>query len=250
MSGVRVIGERVSRSYGPVEILHQVSFRVEPGEMVAITGPSGSGKTTLLQLIGAIDRPTSGRLFVGDTELGSLAKTAIFRRYTVGFVFQLHHLLPTLTAAQNVELPMAATHTPRRQREQRALALLEEVGLGDRGHSYPSELSGGERQRVAIARALINEPPLVLADEPTGALDSVASMRIWDLLCQVRERRGTTVIFASHSQLLTEHADRVLTMLDGQLVTPDGVTDGSLALERAGRESHEEGRYRGLGDVA
>ncbi len=246
MSGVRVVAERVSRSYGPVEILHQVSFQVEPGEMVAITGPSGSGKTTLLQLIGAIDRPTSGRVLVGDTDVGSLSKAAIFRRQTVGFVFQLHHLLSTLTAAQNVELPLAAAHVPRRERERRALALLDEVGLGGRGKSFPSELSGGERQRVAIARALINEPPLVIADEPTGALDSVASMRIWDLLCEVRERRGATVIFASHAELLTEHADRVLQMLDGRLLD-DG---SSLALERAGSEDHESRRYRGLGGVA
>ncbi len=257
MSGVRVIAEQVSRSYGPVEILHQVSFTVEPGEMVAVTGPSGSGKTTLLQLIGALDRPTSGRMIVGDTDIGTLQKAALFRRHTVGFVFQLHHLLPTLTAAQNVELPLAAAHVHRREREQRVHELLVEVGLGDRGGSFPSELSGGERQRIAIARALVNEPPLVIADEPTGALDSVASMRIWDLLCQVRERRGATVIFASHSELLTEHADRVIGMLDGRIVeggdgNPIGGDDdgGAFALERAGWKEHERRPSDGLGDAA
>jgi ABC-type lipoprotein export system ATPase subunit len=223
--GVRVLAQDVRRCYGRSEILHGVSFVVEPSELVVLTGASGSGKTTLLQLIGSLDRPTSGRILVGDIDVGNLQHPAVFRRDTVGFVFQLHYLLPALTAQQNVELPMVARQTSRRERAQRALALLEEVGLGDRGGSLPAELSGGERQRVAIARALINEPPLVLADEPTGALDSVASRRVWELLEQVRTTHGATIIVASHEQALADSADRVMHMLDGRLVDgSDGVT--------------------------
>ena len=223
--GVRVVAQDVRRCYGRSEILHGVSFVVEPSELVVLTGASGSGKTTLLQLVGSLDRPTSGRILVGDIDVGNLHHPARFRRDTVGFVFQLHYLLPALTAQQNVELPMLARRTSRRERAQRALALLDEVGLGDRGNSLPEELSGGERQRVAIARALINEPPLVLADEPTGALDSVASRRVWELLEQVRNTHGATIIVASHEQALAESADRVMHMLDGRLVDgSDGAT--------------------------
>ena len=220
MPGASVIVEDASRAYGRAEVLHQVSFTVEPGELVALTGPSGSGKTTLLQLIGSLDRPTSGRILVNGVSVGELRRPAIFRRSTVGFVFQLHYLLPALSARQNVELGMAAAHVPRRERANRASALLEEVGLPDRGDSLPSELSGGERQRVAIARALANQPPLVLADEPTGALDTVASGQVWRLLSDVRARRGTTVIIASHDLTLGEHADRSLHLVDGRLTQP------------------------------
>jgi ABC-type lipoprotein export system ATPase subunit len=223
MPGARVSVEAVSRAYGRAEVLHEVSFAVAPGELVALTGPSGSGKTTLLQLIGSLDRPTSGRILVDGVSVGELRRPAIFRRSTVGFVFQLHYLLPALSARQNVELGMAAAHVPRRERANRASALLEEVGLADRGRALPSELSGGERQRVAIARALANQPPLVLADEPTGALDTVASGQIWRLLGDVRARRGTTVIVASHDLTLGEHADRSLHLVDGRL-TPPGPT--------------------------
>jgi putative ABC transport system ATP-binding protein len=239
--GVRVVAQDVRRCYGRSEILHGVSFVVEPSELVVLTGASGSGKTTLLQLIGSLDQPTSGRILVGDIDVGHLQHPALFRRDTVGFVFQLHYLLPALTAQQNVELPMLARRTSRRERAQRALALLDEVGLGDRGDSLPEELSGGERQRVAIARALINEPPLVLADEPTGALDSVASRRVWDLLEQARSTHGATIIVASHEQALAESADRVMHMLDGRLVDgSDGATVekvDSAAASAAGLES-------------
>jgi ABC-type lipoprotein export system ATPase subunit len=228
MPGASVIVQDASRAYGRTEVLHQVSFTVEPGELVALTGPSGSGKTTLLQLIGSLDRPTSGRILVNGISVGELRRPAIFRRSTVGFVFQLHYLLPALSARQNVELGMAAAHVPRRERANRASALLEEVGLPDRGDSLPSELSGGERQRVAIARALANQPTLVLADEPTGALDTVASGQVWRLLSDVRARRGTTVIIASHDLTLGEHADRSLHLVDGRLTQP-----GTAPLEPA-----------------
>jgi ABC-type lipoprotein export system ATPase subunit len=220
MPGASVIAERVSRAYGRAEILHEVSFAVEPGELVALTGPSGSGKTTLLQLIGSLDRPTGGRILVDGVSVGELRRPAVFRRKTVGFVFQLHYLLPALSARQNIELGMVAAHVSRGDRALRASELLEEVGLADRSDALPSELSGGERQRVAIARALANRPALVLADEPTGSLDSVASRQVWQLLGDVRARGGTTVIIASHDVTLGEHADRSLHLVDGRLTDP------------------------------
>ncbi len=198
-------------------MLDDVSFAVEPGELVALTGASGSGKTTLLQLIGSLDRPTRGSIRVDDISVQDLAHPAQFRRDTVGFVFQLHHLLPPLTAQQNVELPMVAAHVPRRERAERAVALLREVGLDDRARDQPADLSGGERQRVAIARALVGQPQLILADEPTGSLDSVASHKVWQLLADVRSRRGTTVLIASHDATLAEHSDRALRLVDGRL---------------------------------
>jgi ABC-type lipoprotein export system ATPase subunit len=217
VAGASVIAQGVSRCYGTSEVLHDVSFVIEPGELVALTGPSGSGKTTLLQLIGSLDRPTRGVILVDGVDVGALRHPAPFRRATVGFVFQLHYLLPALSARQNVELPLAAAHVPRRERADRARALLGEVGLADRAEDLPSELSGGERQRVAIARALANEPPLILADEPTGALDTAASAQVWRLLSDVRTRRGATVIVASHDVTLGEHVDRSLHLVDGRL---------------------------------
>jgi ABC-type lipoprotein export system ATPase subunit len=218
MPGARVVVDHVSRRYGRTLALDDVSFEVDPSELVAFAGPSGSGKTTLLQLIGSLDRPTSGSIRVDDVAVEKLVTPAHFRRSTVGFVFQLHYLLPELSAQQNVELPMIAAHVPRQERATRSIELLEEVGLEDRARDLPAELSGGERQRVAIARALAGLPRLILADEPTGALDTVASHKVWELLGDVRDRRGTTVVVASHDPSLAEHADRELHLLDGRLV--------------------------------
>ncbi len=218
MPGARVVVEHVSRAYDRALVLDDVSFVVEPGELVALAGPSGSGKTTLLQLIGSLDRPTRGSIRVDDVAVQTLTHPARFRRETVGFVFQLHHLLPALSARENVELTMVAAHVPRHERSRRSLELLEEVGLADRAGDLPAQLSGGERQRVAIARALGGQPRLILADEPTGALDTAASHRVWELLGEVRDRRGATVIVASHDPSLADHADRSLHIADGRLV--------------------------------
>ncbi len=220
MSGARVIVEHVSRAYARSVVLNDVSFVVEPGELVALTGPSGSGKTTLLQLIGSLDRPTAGRILVDDVSVGELSRPARFRREIVGFVFQLHYLLPALTVQQNVELPLVAGRAPRRERARRSLELLDEVELAARAGDLPADLSGGERQRVAIARALAGRPRLILADEPTGSLDSVASRRVWDLLAQVRARHGTTIMIASHDATLAERVDRALRLIDGRLMPP------------------------------
>jgi len=230
--GSRVAVEHVSRSHGATQVLREVSFAVEPGEVVALTGPSGSGKTTLLQLIGSLDRPTSGAIHVDDIAVHELRHPASFRRDVVGFVFQLHHLLPSLTVQENVELTMVAAHVPRRERHTRARELLDEVGLGGRPHALPSDLSGGERQRVAIARALAGRPRLILADEPTGSLDSAASDRIWNLLVSVRERHGTTILIASHDPTLREHADRSLAISDGRVT--DAAPPATIAAPPAG----------------
>jgi putative ABC transport system ATP-binding protein len=220
MAGARVAAEHVSRAYGRALVLDDVSFVVEPGELVALTGPSGSGKTTLLQLLGSLDRPTKGRIQVDEISVGELSHPAEFRRSTVGFVFQLHYLLPALSAQENVELPLVAARVSRRERAERAVELLEEVGLADRARARPADLSGGERQRVAIARALAGRPRLILADEPTGSLDSVASRKVWELLRDVSSSRGTTVIIASHDATLAEHSDRALRLADGHLIPP------------------------------
>jgi len=226
MPGSRVTVERVNLTRGNALILSDVSFSAAPGEFVALTGPSGSGKTSLLQLIGSLDRPTSGTIMVDDVAVHALTRPTHFRRETVGFVFQLHYLLPALTVQENVELTLVAAKMHKRERAERALALLDEVSLTGRQHDMPAALSGGERQRVAIARALAAQPRLLLADEPTGALDSVSSRKIWDLLMSVRENHGTTVIVASHDQSLSQYADHTMTMVDGYL------TDGAEQPQR------------------
>jgi ABC-type lipoprotein export system ATPase subunit len=220
VAGARVVAEHVSRRYGRALVLDDVSLEIAAGELVALSGRSGSGKTTLLQLLGSLDAPTSGTIRVDDIEVQRLTSPAQFRRDVVGFVFQLHYLLPSLSAQQNIELPLVAAHVGRSERAQRAQALLEEVGLGDRARALPSDLSGGERQRVAVARALAGRPRLILADEPTGALDSSAAARVFKLLADVRDNHGTTVIVASHDQSLAKHTDRALHIVDGRLVEP------------------------------
>jgi len=231
MPGALVRAESLSRTYGERDVFRDVTFTVAPGSFVAVTGPSGSGKTTLLQLIGSLDRPTSGRILVDGIDVGALRHPARFRRSEVGFVFQGNHLLASLTVVQNVELPMVGAHVPRRRRRARALELLEQVGLPGRAHDLPSELSGGERQRVATARALANRPALVLADEPTGSLDAEASRELWRYLAALCASRSTTVIVASHDPTVAERADRSLHLAHGRLQadSPD-----ALALADAG----------------
>ena len=223
MAGAKVILSGVSRSYGNTCVLRDITFTVEPGELVALTGPSGSGKTTLLQLIGSLDKPTQGTIMVDDVAVHQLRQPAKFRRESVGFVFQLHYLLPALSAQQNVELTLVASHVHKREREQRAKELLHEVGLGNRAKALPSDLSGGERQRVAIARALAGSPRVLLADEPTGSLDSGSTHKVWDLITEVRESHGMTVIVASHDQTLVARTDRSIELFDGRMSAAAGV---------------------------
>jgi putative ABC transport system ATP-binding protein len=218
-AGAHVTVEHVSKVYdGRLRVLQDISIELFPGELVGLTGPSGCGKSTLLNLIGALDRPTSGRIVVDDVSLSDLRRPARFRRETVGFVFQLHNLLPALSARMNVEVPMIAAGVSHAERRRRAQELLVDVGLGDRAEHLPGELSGGERQRVAIARALANRPRLLLADEPTGALDSRSSRIVLDLISRLRDEHGMTVLTVSYDPGLGAWADRVVGMLDGRLV--------------------------------
>ena len=216
MSGAAVEVEHVRKGFenGRIHALEDVSLQLDPGELVALTGSSGSGKSTLLNLIGALDRPDEGEIHVAGQDVARLDDPAAYRADVVGFVFQFHNLITTLTALENVQIPMIGRRG-RAERERRARELLDEVGLNDRVDAYPPTLSGGERQRVAIARALANEPRLVLADEPTGALDSASSARVLDLVAAIRERRGMTVIIASHDPSVTERADRQVELADG-----------------------------------
>jgi len=215
--GAAVVLEGVRKSFegGRVRALEDVSLRVEPGELVALTGPSGCGKSTLLNLIGALDRPDAGSIRVDGEPLERLSNPAEYRAGTVGFVFQFHHLIPTLSALENVQVPMLGRGLGRARREARARELLGEVGLAGRADASPATLSGGERQRVAIARALANDPRLLLADEPTGALDRETGERILELLQGLRERRGTTILLVTNDDDVAARADRTLRMRDG-----------------------------------
>jgi len=221
VTGAEVVVRDVRKSFegGRIRALDGVSLHLEPGELVSLTGPSGCGKSTLLNLIGALDRPDSGEIRVGGEDVTNLDDPSRYRADTVGFVFQFHNLIPTLTALENVQVPMLGK-LRRAERERRAQQLLAETGLAERERSYPPTLSGGERQRVAIARALANEPRLLLADEPTGALDSETGEQILALLRDARERRGTTVLLVTNDDGIAARADRVLRLRDGALAAP------------------------------
>ena len=215
--------EQVVRVYGDgaeVRALDGVDLRVARGELVAVMGPSGSGKSTLLNVIGALDLPTSGRILINGTDLAQIEDEDAFRSKTVGFVFQLHNLLPTLTARENVEIPMLGKLSGE-ARQVRADELLGLVGMADRAGHLPSELSGGERQRVAVARALANDPPLILADEPTGNLDTTAGRELMSLLRQLNQTKGTTFVVVTHDHAVARQTNRVVVMQDGKIVRED-----------------------------
>jgi putative ABC transport system ATP-binding protein len=218
MTGAEVVLEHVRKVFeaGRIRALEDVSLRLEPGEFAALTGPSGSGKSTLLNLIGALDRPESGTISVDGQTLLDGDATA-YRASTVGFVFQFHNLIPVLSAAENVQVPMMG-RLAREERSKRAGALLGEVGLSGRSSAFPPTLSGGERQRVAIARALANDPRLLLADEPTGALDSETGEQIVALLQRLRATRGMTILLVTNDRSVAEQADRVLELRDGRII--------------------------------
>ena len=220
-AGAAVLVQDVSRRFGPIEALRGVDLEVVPGEMLVVTGRSGSGKSTLLNLIGGLDQPDSGRVLIDREAIWERTSNVRARRELVGFVFQQHLLLPDLSARANVEVPLIGAGLPRAVRRGRALELLSEVDLCERAEHLPSMLSGGERQRVAVARALANAPRLLLADEPTGALDSVASARIVDLLVRVRDRHGMTVIVVSYDPEAQSRADRTVTLIDGRISSPE-----------------------------
>jgi ABC-type lipoprotein export system ATPase subunit len=202
---------------GRTRAVDGATFSVRQGEFVAITGPSGCGKSTLLHLIAALERPDSGRIAVLGEDITSRHDLSRYRARTVGLVFQLHNLLPTLTAVENVEVPMYETGLGMRERRRRAHQLLELVGLADKARRRPPELSGGERQRVAIARSLSNDPPILLADEPTGNLDSKAGRSVMEALEAIHREHGLTIIMVTHDPGIAASADRIIKMLDGRM---------------------------------
>ena len=213
----------LTRVYGDgdeIRALDDVNLKVRQGELLSVMGPSGSGKSTLLNLIGALDQPTEGRVMISGQNLAQLKNVDEFRASTVGFVFQLHNLLPTLTSRENVEVPMQGRMDAKKRRE-RAEELLALVDLVDRMDHLPNQLSGGQRQRVAVARALANDPALVLADEPTGNLDSSAGKSLMELIRRLNREKGTTLLIVTHDPAVARQTDRVIVMEDGRIARED-----------------------------
>jgi lipoprotein-releasing system ATP-binding protein len=221
---LRVRGLRKAFALGAerLEVLKGIDLEVARGEFVAVVGPSGAGKSTLLHLLGALERPSAGEIFYGEVALANLSEESLarFRNQTVGFVFQFHHLLPEFTALENAMLPLLIGRRTAAEARGEAAAILQAVGLAERLRHTPSELSGGEQQRVAIARALAPGPAVLLADEPTGNLDSKTGEGVFELLRQLNRERELTVIMVTHNEALSRRADRVVHMEDGRLAIP------------------------------
>lgn len=226
MIELRDVSKTVTSGSEPLTILHSLSLNIPRGRFVAIVGPSGSGKSTLLGLIAGLDAPTSGSVLIDGVDITQLGEDALakLRGEKIGIVFQFFHLIPSLTAHENVSVPMEIAKVPDAAR--RAHALLAEVGLSERSHHYPSQLSGGEQQRVALARALANDPPVVLADEPTGNLDSANGRHILELLRGVHQSRGTTLVLVTHDRELAASADARLVLRDGHALEAVGLGVG------------------------
>jgi putative ABC transport system ATP-binding protein len=229
LTKVYQMGEEVQ-----VHALCGASMQVAAGELVAIMGPSGSGKSTLMNILGCLDQPTSGAYYLEGVEVDSLDddELAQIRGNKIGFVFQTFNLLPRATALSNVVLPLIYSGVDGRQRRERAIAALEVVGLGDRLHHRPNELSGGQQQRVAIARALVNDPSIILADEPTGNLDSKSGMEIMAVVQRLNEERGITTIFVTHEPQIAQHTQRIIRISDGRIVDDQPVSDSLRASEQ------------------
>ena len=242
---VLVETRELTKIYGngdEVVALDHVNMTIQRGEFVAVMGPSGSGKSTLLNMLGALDRPSSGQVIVDGQDLAQVKSLDRFRGRTVGFVFQLHNLLPTLSALENVEVPMRGQAGSARKQRQRAEQLLELAGLADRMHHQPGQLSGGQRQRVAVARALANQPALILADEPTGALDTKATADLMEMFVRLNSTRGITIALVTHELEVAAYTNRVIQMRDGRIVSdgsperiglppaPEAPVEGGLAI--------------------
>ena len=234
MIELRGVTKSVPSGAGTLTILHPLDLSIAAGTVAAITGPSGSGKSTLLGLVAGLDAPTAGQVVIAGIDITSLDEDGLarLRGTRIGFVFQFFHLLPSLTAYENVLVPMEIAGV--RDAEGRATRLLDEVGLADRGHHYPSQLSGGEQQRVAIARALANEPPLLLADEPTGNLDTATGHAIIELLLGINRTRRTTLVLVTHDPELAARADVAIALRDGRIVEHRGQQE-TLPVEAPGR---------------
>lgn len=213
-------GVNISKRYDKVEVLRGVSISINRGEVVSIVGPSGSGKSTLLHILGTLDKADAGKVIMNDVELTALKgnKLAKFRNIHIGFVFQFHHLLPEFSAVENVCIPGWLAGRKKSEVKKEALELLAMLGLSERTNNKPSELSGGEQQRVAVARALINKPDIILADEPTGNLDSANARDLHQLFFELRKKFNQTFLIVTHNEELAKSSDRVLTMKDGQII--------------------------------
>jgi putative ABC transport system ATP-binding protein len=228
--------ENLEKSYllgkTTVQALRGVSLTLHEGEFMVVMGPSGSGKTTLLNIIGTLDKPTSGRALIEGEDIAKMNDKQLtrLRRYKIGFVFQFHNLIPVLTALENVQLPLLTAGTPRRASEDRASQLLERVGLKDRADHLPDELSGGEQQRVAIARALANRPRIILADEPTGDLDTKTGSEVVQIMYDLAKQERAAVVVVTHDPVIAQRADRLLEMRDGRI--------SETVYEQVSREKH------------
>lgn len=220
MSTPIIIGKSIEKSYGNLKVLKGINLQINKGEVVTIVGASGAGKSTLLQIIGTLDKADTGSLSIDNQELSTLKgdKLAGFRNHKIGFIFQFHHLLPEFTALENVCIPAFIKGMNKAEAESKATELLQFLGLKSRIHHKPSELSGGEQQRVAVARALINNPAIVLADEPSGNLDSKNAKELHDLFFKLREKYNQTFVIVTHNEELANMADRKLVMKDGYMV--------------------------------
>lgn len=211
--------QNITKSFGSLQVLKGIDLTIEKGEVVSIVGPSGAGKTTLLQIIGTLDRPDTGSVLVDSIDVTSLSQKALsdFRNRHLGFVFQFHQLLPEFTAIENIMIPAYIAGTSNKKAKQRAEELLQFMGLSDRAHHKPAELSGGEQQRVAVARALVNNPAVILADEPSGSLDTKNKQELHQLFFDLRDKFGQTYVIVTHDEHLATITDRTIHMSDGQL---------------------------------
>ncbi len=213
----------IRKSFGSLEVLKGIDLHIDKGEVVSIVGPSGAGKTTLLQIIGTLDRPDAGSVIIDGIDVGQLSKKKLadFRNQHIGFVFQFHQLLPEFTAIENIMIPAYIAGVSHREAKKRAQELLEFMGLTDRASHKPNELSGGEKQRVAVARALVNRPAVILADEPSGSLDSKNKEELHQLFFDLRDKFGQTFVIVTHDEQLASITDRTIHMRDGQLENLD-----------------------------
>lgn len=203
---------------GQVTALNRLNLTIEKGSFISIIGPSGSGKSTLLNMLGALDSPDAGEIVIDGINLAQEKDLSDFRRDKIGFIFQLHNLLPNLTVEENVEIPLIATKLPEKEKKERALKYIEAVGLLDKKDTKPNKLSGGQRQRVAIARALVNNPSIILADEPTGSLDSQTGQMVLDILKSMHEEYNVTLIIVTHDNDVAKLAERTIVIKDGQII--------------------------------
>lgn len=245
----------ITKSFGALQVLKGISLDIECGEVVSIVGPSGAGKTTLLQIMGTLDNPDSGSVVVEGTDVTRLNRRemARFRNLHMGFVFQFHQLLPEFTAQENVMIPAMIAGTPRREMEARAKELLSFLGLAERAHHKPGQLSGGEKQRVAVARALMNRPAVILADEPSGSLDTQNKAELHQLFFDLRERMGQTFVIVTHDEQLANITDRTIKLRDGQIETEpvpaEETADATAEHSHLEQEHDEYGSNDTLGET-